>query len=132
VRNAVVWCGLPDPAETREELRSQSDTESTALRSLIGAFEKIDTKGKGMTTAQIKRLLEKNQKDRRLHRRYDRAAIQQLSEAVGELCSSSSAIPSTQQIGHAFRRIRRRVVGGKALDYREEGSRTRRWLIRQV
>ena len=51
VRQAVVWVGMPDPAETRVELSRQSDREAAALRQLLAGWEEIDPDGRGMTVA---------------------------------------------------------------------------------
>ena len=35
VRNALVWCGLPDPGETRVVMQEQADETARGLRQLI-------------------------------------------------------------------------------------------------
>src|SRR5690606_32223409 len=48
VRQAIVWIGMPDPGETREELARSSDREAAALRALIESWHEIDPEGTGL------------------------------------------------------------------------------------
>jgi hypothetical protein len=41
IRNAIVWAGLPDPKETREQLADQADEEGASLRELIDAWKEL-------------------------------------------------------------------------------------------
>lgn len=38
VRNSIVWAGLPDPGETRKDLKAQSDDDTAILRGLMNAW----------------------------------------------------------------------------------------------
>ena len=49
VRNAVVWCGMPDPGETRIELQETSDTEAIAMQLLLTGWQQMDPAGRGST-----------------------------------------------------------------------------------
>ena len=42
IRNAVVWAGLSDPKETREQLADQADEEGATLRELIDAWKELE------------------------------------------------------------------------------------------
>src|SRR5258708_34940723 len=42
VRNAVVWSFLPDPGETRTEIRARHDREVSTLRAIIAGVEDLD------------------------------------------------------------------------------------------
>ena len=53
VRNAVVWCGLVDPGETRVAVQDQADETARGLRQLITALEMIDPDQTGKTAAEI-------------------------------------------------------------------------------
>lgn len=50
VRSAVVWCGLPDPMNTRATL-AESDDDTALLRQLIAGWREADVTG-GMTAAE--------------------------------------------------------------------------------
>jgi hypothetical protein len=53
VRNAVAWCGLPDPGETRQVVQEQADETGRGLRQLLAALELIDPDRRGLTAAEI-------------------------------------------------------------------------------
>ena len=50
---ALVWVGLPDPGNSREELQRSSDQEAMALRSLIQGWPEIDQDGSGLSASKI-------------------------------------------------------------------------------
>ena len=52
-RNAIVWCGLVDPGETRVVIQEQADETARGLRMLLIALETIDSGRNGLTTAEI-------------------------------------------------------------------------------
>jgi hypothetical protein len=113
VRHAVVWCGLPDPGDTRTELRTQADRDATTLRQLIAGWEEVDPGGSGMTVATAIKRLNENQD------RYDR-----LRSAFEELAPAGKAFNS-KSIGMKLHHLRRRVVGGKRFDKRISGE----WFV---
>src|SRR4029077_8946120 len=59
VRQAIVWAGLPDPGETREELTQSSDREAAGLRALIQGWHEMDLEGVGLTAANLLKRLER-------------------------------------------------------------------------
>jgi hypothetical protein len=131
IRNTICWIGLPDPGETREELRSQADTDTTALMSLIEAMSDIDPEQDGRTASQLSSLVEQVRRDENMCGNED-GAIRQLSDALLELCSTRTGSPSAHTVGNALRRVRGRVCSGQAVDYREKGGRTRLWIVKKV
>lgn len=58
VRQALVWVGEPDPAQTRSQLRDRSDRDRGALLRMLEAIRRIDPKGRGVTAGQLIRLAE--------------------------------------------------------------------------
>ena len=48
----MVWSGLPDPGETRTQLRSDSDSEQEDLDRFILAWEELDVDRNGLTVAE--------------------------------------------------------------------------------
>jgi hypothetical protein len=122
VREAVVWAGLPDPGETRQELVETADREAGALRELLETWGQIDPDGYGMTAAEIADRLRASPNDCREFR-----------AALLELCQPGHGeLPSARHIGNQFAHIRRRVIGGKALDFRERRARRRAWFVVQA
>jgi hypothetical protein len=121
VRQAVVWAGLPDPGETREELARSSDRETAGLRALIEGWPEIDPSGDGLTAAKLISCLEREPDKYELVR-----------SAFLELCPSGSGkLPSPRSIGNKLRHLRGRVVGSRALDKRDVHG-TAVWFVAKV
>ncbi|MCG2683977.1 MAG: hypothetical protein L6306_10230 [Planctomycetales bacterium] len=108
VRNAVAWCGLPDPGATRTELNTQADREAVALRQLIVGWEEMDPFRRGLTLAEVMRTLTEHPRD------YDT-----LRSALLELAPPKDGRTlNPRSIGQRLYHLRRRVVGGKFIDRR--------------
>ena len=111
VREALVWCELPDPGETRAEL-DEVDTDSNVLADLIAGWEDI-CRELGTTGCTIGEVLEHLREDAE-GRRYAR-----LRSALADLCPHPHGQqPSAQRLGRALRRFRGRVVAGRKLQTR--------------
>jgi phage/plasmid primase-like uncharacterized protein len=118
VRQAIVWCDLPDPAATRTELATQSDREAVALRQLIAGWQEIDTAGTGMTVAAVVRELIAHPTH------YDA-----LRSALFELAPPKDGKTlNPRSVGMRLHHLRRRVVGGRYLDQRNEHN-TAAWFV---
>jgi hypothetical protein len=121
VRQAIVWAGLPDPGETREELARSSDREAAGLRALIQGWPEMDQEEVGLTAANLLKSLEREPDQYEL-----------LRSAVLELCPTGSGkLPSPRSLGNKLRHLRGRVVGGQALDKREPHG-TAVWFVTAV
>jgi hypothetical protein len=115
VRMAAVWLELEDPGKTRQQLRAQSDQSAGLLRMLMAGWEEIDPAGAGLTVAEAISLLDKHPNDYPTFR----AALAELT--VGNA-------PNTRSIGMKLHHLRRRVVGGKRFDSRDEHG-TKAWFV---
>ena len=121
VRQAIVWVGLPDPGETREELARSSDREASSLRALLQGWSEVDSEGTGLTVTKLIERLEANPDSYEL-----------LRGAILEMCPTQfGKFPSAKSIGSKFRHLRSRVVGGKALDKRDHHG-TAVWFVTDV
>ena len=121
IREAIVWCGLPDPGQTREELAKRSDLVSGVVQSIINQWPNIDPHDEGLTSSELLKHLEERRPE------YDA-----LREAVCELCGTvGDKLPGTKTLGNRLRRIRGRVVNGKALDSEDEHGKAR-WFVRPI
>jgi hypothetical protein len=119
VRQAVVWCGLPDPGLTRKELVEASDTEANALRQLLLSWREIDPKGKGLTCGDLLKKLE-----------VAPDKYTGVRSAVLEVAPPRKpGLPGAQYLGTRFGKYRRRVIDGLRLDYREGRARSRIWCV---
>lgn len=121
VRQSIVWVGLPDPGDTREELQRASDREASAHRALIEGWPVIDPTGEGLTAAAALDKLESSPE-----------SLERLRGAVLELCPTQGGeLPSPRSLGNKLRYLRERNVGGKAIECRDSHG-TALWFIRQV
>jgi hypothetical protein len=121
IREAVVWCGLPDPGQTREELAKRSDVMAGVLQVLINEWPNIDPNGEGLTTLELLKSLEERRPD-----------YESIREAVCELCGAAGdKLPSPRSLGNKLKRFRGRVVNGKALDSDDQHGKAR-WVVRPV
>ncbi len=108
VRQAVVWCGLPDPGANRQNLANQSDREAVALRQLIDGWAEIDQADVGVTVTDVISTLTDHP---------DRYAG--LRSALLELAPPRDGKTlNPRSIGMKLHHLRRRVIGGKFLDRR--------------
>jgi hypothetical protein len=120
VRNAVVWCGLPDPGETRQVIQEQADETALGLRLLIAALELVDSDRNGLTAGEI------------VGAAYDQNSPHP-KETVSMLVAALEALigkSDGRRLGYRLRGLRRRVVDGKFLDVRGRGERdANRWVV---
>jgi hypothetical protein len=104
IRQCVVWLGLPDPGTTREELRNTADQEARVLGAMLDALREADPAGTGMTSAGIIAAMQ-------------RPGCELLREAVHQLCGTTpERPPSSRSLGNRLQHLKRRVVGGRAID----------------
>lgn len=128
IRNCIVWLGLPDPAETRIELRSAAGSEESVLGEFIAGLEEVfkQLPGRRGTARDILGQLEG----------LGSLAFARLTDVLAELVPQphDSELPSPTQLGVLLKRYRGRVVGGKAVDH-AQGPKTNRgqlWSVRSV
>jgi hypothetical protein len=121
VRQALVWVGMPDPGETREELARSADREAAALRAVIEGWSEIDPDEAGLTAAKLLERLERSPGKHEL-----------LRNAILDFCPAPvGKFPSPRSLGNKLRRVRGRVVGGKAIDSRDQHG-TAVWFVADV
>ena len=132
VRNAVVWVGQPDPAETRKELASRADDEGQLLEVFLAGWREIDPVGQGMTVAHVIELLEQDAAEASRDQRPRR--FEKLREALAELLPAQMAGRplSARAIGNRLKHWRGRVRGGWFLDSLEDRQRFSHWSVRQA
>lgn len=118
VRQCVVWLGLPDPAESRAELRVRADADRGPISALFHALVDLDPKGAGLTAADIRAAAES--------RGSLRAALVELLPPRGD-----ESLPSVRRIGSKLRELRDRVIDGRALDAVPDRTGTNRWRVRE-
>jgi hypothetical protein len=126
VRSTVVWAGQPDPGETRQELRKESDTEAGALPALFAGLEHLDPEGRGLTVSEIVAYVESAENNQAA------GPVRGLKEALILLCPSGRKdFPSAKSIGMKFHHLRGRVVCGRCLR-RAEDRNTALWSVQRI
>jgi hypothetical protein len=124
MRNAVVWCGLADPGETRADL-DEVDTDANVLADLVAGWEELPGEYGtfGCTIAQALEALRDDDPARRFAR---------LRAALGELCPHGHGqLPTARKVGYALRRFRGRVVQGRKLQTRVYAG-NNLWYVQRV
>jgi hypothetical protein len=114
VRNAVVWCGLPDPGATRQEVQRESDREAMLLRQLLNAWIDADPHAKGLTVVDAMKEAD--------------GGNVVLTSIFAELADRSGKV-NARSIGQKLRHLMGRVCGGKYFD-RRDTNRGAAWLVR--
>ena len=120
VRGAVVWAGLPDPAETRILLQEKSDVTAGAgaMAALLAAWERLDPERRGPTAAEVIEWL-------KCPPSLAPDWYADLREAVETLVGRLDARAS----GTRLRSYRRRVFAGRFLDQAGQAHRAARWVV---
>jgi hypothetical protein len=112
IRQAVVWLGLPDPADAREAFRTIADRDSATLRELLDGIATLDPDGKGLKAAEI---LERAEE------------VNGLRAALAELCGDKL---TARAIGSKLAGIRGRIMGGRCIEARTMTNGYQGWLVR--
>ncbi len=108
IRQAIVWCDLPDPGETRQEVAARSDKDAEHLHGLIAGWEEIDADCTGLTAAGALDLLKSHP-----------VKFDTLRDVLAEMFNCKPGeLPGTRHLGNKLKHLRGRVCGGKAFDDR--------------
>jgi hypothetical protein len=117
VRNAVVWCGLPDPGATRQEVAIESDKEAQLLRLLLDAWQEVDPHGHGLTVNQaITAATEQNA--------LMRAAVAEFTPPNGQ--------PNSRSMGMKLHHLKGRVSNGRRFGRADSSRNHAVWRIESV
>jgi hypothetical protein len=120
VRQALVWCGLPDPYEARQGL-DEGDGETATIGSLLDGWAEIardvGRERQACTVAEALEVLRHDDLGRTtVELRRHPPMYPKLRFALAELIPTNSGmLPSVHRVGAAFRKLRGRVVNGKKL-----------------
>lgn len=120
VRQAIVWCGQPDPVATRTELVKRADREAAALPALVNGWDELDPDRFGVTATEI---------ISRLSQHPDQ--YEQVRSALMELCppKDGGLLPSVGSLGKKLGHLRGRVVCGRFIDSRDNRSKVKAWFV---
>ena len=119
VRNAIVWCDLPDPGETRRMVQEQADVTCQGLRLLFCALEQMDPDRKGLTAGEIVAACDEKSPHP--------AAVRSILVAALDMLVTK---PDSRKLGYKLRGLRRRIVDGKFLRLAgRSDSAVNRWVV---
>jgi hypothetical protein len=122
IRSAIVWAGLPDPGETRQDLTGRADGEANALTALIEYWSQVDPTGRGVTAGGLLRDLAT----------FTPPYAEDFRAALLEFCPGSyGRLPSPNKLGKRLRAAAGRNIGGRCLDSRVSQGR-QLWSVRTV
>jgi hypothetical protein len=119
IRNAVVWVGLPDPAETRLLLQQEGDVIAENMEVVLSCWERLDPDKKGLMAAEVIRLLYKDPANPLPDHHADLKAA--LEAMLGK--------PDTRNLGNCLRGYRRRIFAGRFIDQAGSRHRAARWAV---
>lgn len=108
VRAAVVWAGLADPGDTRQDLLTRADRDAGAMAALLRVLARVDPSRAGRTAGE---LVEAARTD------------PELRAAVDDVAGKQDA----RSLGYKLRSFARRVFDGLFVDRAGDGGRGVRW-----
>jgi hypothetical protein len=121
IRQAVVWLGLPDPADTREEFRAVADRETAAFADLIEGLLDADPNCNGLTSAEIFEKVDKEPE-----------SYKPLRNALLELCADKNGKITVRGIGTKLSHLRGRIINGRYIDYDPQRANRKGWFVATV
>lgn len=110
IRHAIVWCGMPDPGATRQEVREQSDREAGLLRQLLAAWPP--------TPCTVREAVEIA----------SRGENKRLQDAFAEMATPGKPL-SVKSVGMKLHHLRGRVCGGRWFECNRDASNTTTWTV---
>jgi hypothetical protein len=125
VRSAVVWAGLPDPNETRVQLRTTADLQRNSLGGVLCGLEALDPEGRGVSTSKvIEFCMGVIATDGRRNPVTEEGAA--MREALGRLCAK---LDNSVSVGKALSSVCGRMFEGRRLISREVKARAKLWYV---
>jgi len=118
VRAPLIWLGLPDPAETQDELRESADDDRAVFGEFLSAWVAFygEAQDEGIT---VLRLLENLADTGEKHPKRDA-----LRAALCALCDTGGKLPPSQQVGYRFRASKDRSAFGLRFERCQAHTRT--------
>lgn len=119
VRNAVMFCGLRDPGETRVVLQARADVTEEIMRAVLLGIKHLDPTQRGLTCAEI------------IDRVFNNPPVDpadwfnSLRSALEELLPRKES----KSLGYKLRHFQRRMFAGLFLDNVGASHGSKRWAV---
>lgn len=106
VRNALVWAGLEDPGDTRDELQNAADPDREgAICLLAGWYEVVAAVGRPLAAREVLKVLEEQP-----------SAFPVLRAGIEQLCQTPAGhLPSPSALGNRLKKYSERIIDGRCL-----------------
>jgi len=118
VRAPLIWLGLPDPAETQDELRESADDDRAVFGEFLAAWVAFfgEDQDEGVT---VLKLLENLADTGEKHPKRDVLRV-----ALCAFCDTGGKLPTAQQVGYRFRASKDRSAFGLRFERCQAHTRT--------
>ena len=124
---AIVYAGGADPMGARPAATDQEEPEKIALAGVLAELARFDDSGRGVVLRDLLLVLYPP-----VGRRRDEPpdGWDRLRESIEGLCYvKPGQPPAPKAVAGAFRRYKRRIVGGRRLDSRPDRAGAVRWFV---
>lgn len=126
IRQIILWCGEPDPGDTREGLTENSDVEGIALASLLSGWIFVQEQLNCPDGVTVKQVI-----DEISLRKDQDEELRGLDEAIHALCPNANDRQLPQQLARKLGHLKDRVVQGKCITHGTERSKAGLlWTVR--
>lgn len=114
IRGACIWAEIGDPVAGRQRIRDEGDQDLDALRAALDTWAIVFGKGSETAAAAVREATRPAHETEPHDYSRDRA---ELRGALAELAGCSVEKVSARNLGYALRRVRGRLVDGRAFDH---------------
>jgi hypothetical protein len=131
VRAPLVWLGLPDAAETQEELAANADQDTERLRALVHAWTDMHEDGWVTCRKLLDSVKADKDKEGNIMALPDDAAA--LRDAIVGFClHSKSGVPAAHTLGMRLTKARDRVVAGVSIQSTAKAAQGKQWRVAEM
>jgi hypothetical protein len=131
VRRPLVWLGLPDAAETQEELAANADQDTERLRALVQAWTDMHKDGWVTCRKLLDSVKADKDSDGNIMALADDAAA--LRDAIVGFClHSKSGVPAAHTLGMRLTKARDRVVAGVSIQSTAKAAQGKQWRVAEM
>jgi len=124
IRGAIVFAGMPDPANTRLELEEQTDVETDEKAALIVGLDEWQTANGINVAMKASEILQ--------HVREHRDQSSKLRMALEDIAGSPGSLPDSKTLGRHLREAWNRNFGGLVLRKEPDAKSAHGWRVERL